>query len=371
MKNRTRVIYDQRTMNDSGTFTMNIDVKDPVSALILQLEAANGATHNKTSPLWRCISKIELLDGSDVLYSLSGSMARALAAHLHGSPVNDWTTELGGDSPYADIVIPFGRHLWDTQYAFHPLAHLNPQLKITWDLAAVNAVGATGYVTGSLKYSVVAKVMEEIDNPAGFLMAKNFYDWTTAASGDERIDMPVDYPYRYLFIRAFEAQQDMRNNITNLKLHGDEGKDVVFDYRTRFVISDMFNTMPIIEQHSQLVGDEGDYKQTYIGMSCGGNISARTKSRIVGAHYFWLNGILLRAVTDAGADASGCVANVVDRGTAYEACYVLPMGNPDEPDSWLDTTRFNSLKLYCTQGNAGADASVAIQQARSYTGTVR
>ena len=79
MKYREIYLEKDKTLADSGSQTIEVSVVDPISELFVKLYATNGATSNKGSPIARCISKIEVFDGADKLFSMDGRLAHALA----------------------------------------------------------------------------------------------------------------------------------------------------------------------------------------------------------------------------------------------------------------------------------------------------
>lgn len=366
MRNRTVVIEDRYTLNDSGTFTVDVDLNDPVTEFEVRLDASNGGTSNKASPLALCVDKIELVDGSDVLYSMRGTLARGAHAGIYGQVGNQYLTEQGSDTPYESFPIRFGRYLYDQVYAFNPNAHRNPQIKVTWNLANVNAVGATGYSTGTLQLSVNAKVMEGASIPTHFLMSKEIEAFTTVASGDRRIDMPVDYPWRYLLVRAYEQNVDIRSTVTNVKVSVDGDKMIPVDVAMEDVIYDWLNANHPLHAVSLPLLSNATFADTWLGMSLGGTITGRTSDYIFGADYFWKGGIYATVKDDAGSTATNQGAFVHDVGACLYNTVAIPFGNPMEPNDFLPANQHQSIKLYLTQGNASGACQVALQQARRY-----
>jgi hypothetical protein len=193
---RRSYLENRLTLANSGTRTMDLNYTDPISHIMLTFRATNGATSNKENPVIHNITKIEVVDGGDVITSIRGEVLRGLVAHLQGHTPLGNDSEAANEGQMSSVKVPFGRYDLDTDYAFNPTAFRNPQLKVTWDLAHIRAIGATAYVTGTLDITAVAVLMEDVSPPTGVLTAKEIYDFTSAASGDERVDMPTDYPWQ-------------------------------------------------------------------------------------------------------------------------------------------------------------------------------
>jgi hypothetical protein len=365
---RIRDTYLEKSLglDDSGTKTFNIDVTDPITQLFLRFGATNGATYNKASPIARCISKIEVVDGSDVLWSLNGRMAAGLWGGLNGRHPGEYLTESGSDTPVECFPLNFGRHLYDPIYALNPRAFANPQLKITWNLATVNSVSATGFSTGTLDVSIIARCMEDAPDPSGLLMTKEVYDFTSLASGDTRVDMPSDYPWRLLMLMIYENEVDLRANITNVKLSCNGDKFIPFNEDSYNFIARIMAEMPEVTLAACLCGSDATHSDDWIGLSTSGTVIAKADGVITGADYFWLGGVKPRITTHAGVAMSDQNFWVHDKGIALFNTILVPFGRLDLPEEAFPAPSYENVRLFLTNGNAGADVRVGVQQYRPY-----
>ncbi len=85
------------------------------------------------------ITKIELVDGSDQLLSLSLKEAQALEFRRKGKMPYVRPGESASGAQEESTLILFGRNLWDKEYYMDLTKFRNPQLKITTNIAAVAA----------------------------------------------------------------------------------------------------------------------------------------------------------------------------------------------------------------------------------------
>src|SRR4030065_1219963 len=145
-KYRDVFIENDKTLGDSGTEIIELSFVDPISELLIKIKNKNGATSNKNNPIMRNISKIEIVDGANVIYSLSGPFAQSISYYQRGILPSMQRQGGPGKNQEDWFVLRFGRYLWDKMFALTPLAFRNLQLKITYDFATVNAVGATGFL---------------------------------------------------------------------------------------------------------------------------------------------------------------------------------------------------------------------------------
>jgi hypothetical protein len=366
MRFRDNVLEVRKDMGTSGTLTFNLDYADPISQIDLLFEATNGATYNKASPLETCVSKIEVVDGSDVLYSLPGDVAFGTYCHLANRLPKMHRTENASDTPYVVIPIMFGRYLYDQVYAFNPVAHRNPQLKVTFNEATVNAAGNTGFVSDSWNLSIVTRLMEDAAAPRAFLMQKEIETFTSLASGDHVVEMPTDYPYRALIVRAYEANIDCRSSLTGYKLSCDGGKFIPIDYHSRYLEGIMFTHFKQLEVGSVIMASNASNSQHWVGYSYKGAGNAVAQGYIFGAST-WGSGRVSSYLTQHdGTAANNVGVTILVNGLAFQNCMIIPFGRLDYPEEWFVAPGYGNVKLYLTQGNAGAEVNVCLQQARLY-----
>lgn len=367
MKYRDTYIEYQKTLADSGTEIMDINVALPITEIYIEVRASNHATApNANSPIARCISSIELVDGSNVLFSLNGQQAMANAAFDIGHFPHRALQDLSGARQLDTWPIRFGRFFGDTIYALDPTKFSNLQLKVTWNLAAVNAIGANGFATGTGRITVIARVMEDAPSPTGLFMTKELYNWTTAASGDERVDLPTDHPYRRIMVRSYESFVGITGVFTNLKLSVDQDKFIPFDLDTGGIVREMENRYGRFRLAQKNYGDDAGTFELWVTEDERGQLTPGASGVICGADYFWKALLKLYMVDHANASQSGKAFFTEVEGLCPENTMAIQMGKPDDPTDWFKAPDFGSIRLYCTQGNAGGNASIFIQQERLY-----
>ena len=355
------------TLADSGSKTIEVSVVDPISELYIKFYATNGATSNKAAAIARCISKIEVFDGADKLFSMDGRLAHALGYYRSEKIPFQSINEVGNYIQSVHIPIRFGRWLWDPSLALVPQAFRNLQLKVTWDLAAVRAVGATGFLTGTGKLTVIAKVMEGLEAaPTGFIMSKDHFSFTSAASGDERVSLPTDFPYVELMVRAFETGINVDASITNVKLSLDFDKDVPFDFTSSDIKGQMVTRLGEFAQTLMAFGDDNESHESWVGIES--NIQATSSNADVIMSCTALDGgkFTLQQLDNAGAAVNAAVSFISVVGQALWNCLHFPFGVLSDPATYLMAPEHGDIKVHITQGNAGAECNIVLSQLRSY-----
>lgn len=370
MKYRDAYIEDALVLADSGTKTIGIPFKDQITQLMFLLQATNGGTYNRANPPIKNLSKIEIVDGSDVLFSLSGPQAQGLNYINHGKVPNRLITETADDYQRDVFYIDFGRYLGDPLWAFDPTRFTNPQIKFTWDLAAINAVGGTGFATGTGRMTILARLFDEKVSPTGFFMSKEHYSFTSAGSGVESVDMPRDHIYKTLFVRATKTDTHPWSILTKYKLSEENDKRIPFDLYEKELRSHMMEGYEPARYGAeyQCITDSKLYHDLYDWAAL-----RVTPAPGAGVYRFWTVGLGGSGYTDLHCyDQNIAAISSYERwiaevnGWYFHNCGFYLFGDPQNPNDWYNPTALGDLKLKLTQGSADATVGVCLQQARKY-----
>ena len=366
---RTRDVYLARdeTLPDSGLKYIKLDVSHPISQLVIEFEATTGSTSCTDHELHDDISSIEVIDGSDVLFSLSGKQMLGIAALTHRRLPPQVLTEAGGATQKETFIIDFGRFLYDPEYALDPKKFTNPQLAITY---ALTISATAGFATGTGKLTVVARCMEEGYGPIkGFLMTKAHYPFTAVQNQEYAIDLPRDYPYRLLCLQALLDDNGIADCVDRLelsinndawvpyKLYADELKyfqrewfGIVRQQKTVFRADDASFHTDIFEPEEVTVRTtEDDHIVT---------VEAVDQNKVTVGLYD-----LSSPDTPAfQTTAKSCVCNA--EGYMVSGLIGLPFGDLNDPDDWLPAQKQDAIKLKF-KALAAFAGDVIIQQPRS------
>lgn len=364
MKTRDAILcYQEVQASDKSSKTINLDIVDPVSALCFEFEATNGTTNNQNNPLPFAISKLELVDGADVLASLSFRQAQALQFYKTGGRPTLREDEGPSSVQTIGCIILFGRRLWDPEYALDLTKFKNPQLKITWDLTNIRAVAAdTAWATGTLKISAWAKVMEGMAPPGKYLMAKEIEAWTGKTSGENRHEMPLDYPCRMLMLLLHNSFAGTEVSFIKYKLTCDTDKYIPFErYSKQFgeEMAQRFGNTRIWKRHHAAHNDtiwfpifgEPQLKAVVIGMG-------------YTLQYGWCwngNAQIFLADAAGGAVSSDTRIDTEVEGFALHCSLPIPFGDLNDPTSWFDPTPYKKVELVTTEASATNNTLVAEQ----------
>lgn len=356
---RTRDVYlaKQESLSDAQTLIKDLNLTQPIMSITVLYEATNGATSNTVGKLNGDVDKLEVVDGSDVLHSVSGIEEQALNFFHHKQMPYQELNQDGGDTILEEFIINFGRYPDDPEYYLDPKKYSNLQLKCTHSLTAS---ATAGIATGKGKITIIARVIDVGAPPyKGFIMSKNVKSWTTAASGDVDIILARDYPYKALMVKDLLTTVKPDVSITNLKLSIDTDRIIPFDLRTIDILNDNLKDYGYGIQDAELLPDTtwsilGDlYRLVGVTVSEPG-ATAKAVPTIITAE---------KIVGTMTTGESGEV-RIKTIGAAPHSCMFYPFGKAADVGDYLVSKGLGELKLIATQGGASAAASVVTQQLR-------
>ena len=365
---RETYIRQGQSLDDSGTYIIDLNLSEPISALVLFLEATNGATSNQGVRVHDDIDKIELVDGAETIVSVSGIELQAFNFYHFGRDVYRSLDEGAAAVQKEAFIIPFGRFIGDPEYHLNPKRFTNPQLKITTSLT----VSATaGFATGTLSLDVIALVFAESPPAArGFFMLKNLYSFTTVASGDETVNMPRDYPYRALMVRAYESGTAFETDLTNLKLTCDNDAFIPFNIESGHLVRHNVDWRGKVALEMKLLRTDGDTVSLWLPYIDEAVANALNDLDVASFDAVSVNTAVLQllsltATPTIAKSTSDTAVLAKFKGYApfFTVCY--PWGDLIGQPDYFPATKYGSIDLKLTQGGAGAAASVVLQQIRA------
>jgi len=345
--------------SDNRTITIDLAMADPISEIYLDIRATNGDSLPTVGAPLETVSKIEIVDGSDVLYSLNGIEAEALDIYHSGEwPRGQRNTYEALQENTHIVALSFGRYLWDEILAFDPTKFSNPQLKITFDY------DAGGMTPTAAKLKVIAAMFDEkAITPRGFLMTKEVKSWTTAAAAHEYTELPTDHPYRKLFLMGRYNDNPPNWVFDRIKLSSDQDKKVIID-------NELLELVGGIAKHNAYITENiiasGSGAATHLHVTptmdvvaAGAPMGVETGGKE--ASFEQADGGYMGYITESAYAQNIKVSGMCPHGTVC-----IPFGKQDIIEDWFDVKGIGSLKLDVKNGVADATNRLFIQQLRDY-----
>jgi hypothetical protein len=358
MKYRHAEILTPQDLGPAGTEIIDVPTVDPISAMTL-LFYPNGGSNTIIAHPVACIEKIELVDGSDVLLSLTGYQAHALDILQAKVPRATYMDCRTSAQPLIRIDLNFGRWLWDPELALDPKKFANPQIKLTWDEDAYDA-SVTAHT-----FAIYGHLFDEKTVvPTGFLMAKEIKSYEPSSGGYEYTDLPTDHLLRALVIQGFKKGAGVRGLCEDIRISEDNDKRIPLDgdiYYLRSFLDGMSGeavdtikvtaaatpTEMYVTPHNVLAG-----------------VVTNDTADLVARLYPYSGGYVIVESETAAHRISALV-----RGKNPHGCIAIPFGNPDDMDDWYDVTTLGSLKVRIKGGSSSASGDavrIVTQQLRKY-----
>lgn len=358
MNYRRSLLLSPTDVGASGTKIIDLDFPDIISRLTMIFNTINPASISITEVPAANVPKIEIVDGSNVIFSLTGMQTHAVDILdtprqyiCGGSYVPAWGL-------VANLVINFGRFLFDPTLAFNPKKFTNPQLKITFD----EDVAVASTVDNTL--TVIADLFDEkAAAPTGFLMNKELYAYNPLAGATEEVDLPNDYIFRKLILQARVADLWFGGIIANLKLSEDNDKKIPFDL-TGSLLEEWIHEM-LGEYRDGIIAD----LNTITGVDI---YHAPTQGIKMRGDFYCISDVLAD-IPFGYRNKYACTTNtgcsVMDiAGTMPHGCICIPFGDHRDMTDWYDP-KGKSLKLKIKAGTGKTfteEFHVITQQLRPY-----
>lgn len=365
MKYRDNEIYHDLGLDDTGTKIIDLNFNDPLSAISFLFYGLNGGTSNKKNSMHDIVTKIELVDGSDVLGSLSLKELQALHAYQTGIFPYSLHDENADADSKDHATLFFGRWMWDREY-FMPLPKFaNPQLKITTDEDVIRAMGADGFLSGSLDVSIVAHVMEdEALTSKGFFMNKEIYSFTSGTSGNEYIELPRDYPYAAFMIHSTIRGSDWHELIANVKLSCDADKFIPLNRNGKDLSETYELQNPPFQMRGKFFFKNGETIQFPLYYNPRISVIVGAAKSLPGVSWIWSGNALMGLWdSDGAAVTSEESLSAMIFGTDPHCSMIHKFGIFNDPATYFDPTLWKEVQLILEQAAAGT-VKIVLQQLR-------
>ena len=364
---RHTYLEKDRSLGNSGERTVDINLQDPITALWLEMRCNNGASYNHHNPKHENISAIEIIDGADVVCSVDGEQLLAMVCADLGYFPHQRFAGMGNDPQSLALPIMFGRFLGDKEFALDPTRFTNPQLRVKWNLATNNAVGATGFEDGGLTMTLIAEVMAGAAKPSGYLMRKEHYTWSTVV-GTEYIDLPTDEAYRSLMFRGHKVAYHPYGVISDLKLNCDGGAFVPMDVAVEDLLYLEMMRQPRLSYRIVDHLKDGDTFYSYLNELEDVTFNVEDTHDAVASYFNYEYGSRLVSYYIAGSSSGASHGNIGAHVHGY--CpfgYVhVPFGDPKDVADWFPAPTFKSIRLEAQGAVATSECAVCLVQEKRY-----
>lgn len=363
MNYRLATIWPRKQYTADATEIIDVDIKDVISRIVVTAEPDNNPTGaNANAHPVRCITKIELVDGSDVLFSLNGAEAQGVDFYDNGKVPPNIMHYLNGNYSEMIINMNLGRWLFDEEIALDPSRFSNLQLKVSIDIDGGGDEANDVYLT------ILAHIFDErVPKPLGFLTTKEQKQYTLANSTHEYTDLPTDYLYRQIFLRAQRYGYGPESQIDTVKISEDSDKRRPLDHTMYQILRNIVQDWPAYEEH--ILEHSLTVAQYFYNTPCYKPRFTATQWRPTDetASYAIYSGYGGRHTQDCEDANRNC--QLFCRGHAPHAVVPLLPKFMTDYRMWYDPTKIGNLKLDVKGGSSvgtSQTCEIITQQLRKY-----
>lgn len=359
MRYRKAEILSAVDYDTAQTKSYDITLTDIISRITILSKLKKSVNEMTDHPV-ADITKVELVDGSDVLFSLNGKEAQGV--NIYDRP----KAEMNRIRSYANLAcealigLDFGRYLFDEVLAFDPGKFKNPQLKITFTLTTSDAAGTP------MNLKILADVFDErVPTPKGFLLNKEFYEYTpSTVDSYEPINLPTDYVLRKLFLRPYLEAYRPWDVVKEARLDENNLKRVPLDLVLEDYYLEMLGVWPKADELLNTSYNPGDTVRYVTPCDEFAYISKDTGAVSAGYHTGYLRGGKITwHGPSPGEEHHGRVI-----GHCPHHMLEFAFGDPLRMEDWYDVTKVGTLRLRLKAGAQGSSGKCAVvtQQYRPY-----
>ena len=358
MKYRQSQLLAATSIMTAGTKVLDVNVKDKISRITVVVRGTNSSWTPVGIPAL-IIKSLELVDGADVLFSMRGCYAQAVA--FYGTKLQPFNYINYTDNGICNANVPiyFGRLLYDEELALDPAMFNNLQLKISHDYAL------GGATPDACTLEVWADLFDEKDiSPVGFLTAQSIWSKTLVASTTDYVDLPTDQVIRLVLPAAKSDDEEPDINIDSVKITEEHDKRTLIDAGTLELLQ-MFEALyPQWIEYCEGRGSAGSNVEFFFSCCKDLQFACHPSQDLDSYINFPWSGGGGRNLMDSATST----VQVMASGRSPHGVIPIPMGKLMDLNDWWDVTGLGSarVKLITGAGDTAALYELLIQQLRRY-----
>lgn len=354
---RVRDVYllNGQTLNDSDTVTVNLTRGLKILFIRLQYTATNGATSNTLQKLNSMVSKLQVIDGSSVLFSLSMQELQALNFFDYRTLPYQLLSQAAAGKVTEEAIIDFRRYPGDTGFYLDTSKYQNPQLSLTH---ALTISATAGFATGTGKLTAIARVIDSgAPSNLGFRMAKEIDSFASAASGVHTTQLPLDWPISALLISNPVNAKTPDNSLSNLELTADVDSFIPVNEAYLDLLQRNVNDYGLTRQKIHVLNSttytvDGDlYFDTTADFAPAGATAKAIATTLTA-----------NEVAGVGTTGETAEIDVALSGAAPHSSVFYPIGDGQSPDQIFTPQGVGRFELKLTNAATGATPKVVVVQ---------
>jgi hypothetical protein len=345
---RRATLLASKSIATAGTEPTEVKVKDPITDITAVVKATSAGTVMSCHPA-EIVSKIEIVDGSDVIASLKGYQVQALDYYRTGKMPYNFLSDSSGTMSIVTYRLAFGRNKWDRELALDPSRFDSLMLNVTHNYRESDASASAASL------EIYANVFDQrAISPVGYIRPKQHYTYTCGAEGSEQpIALPSDNFIRKALIFGRASDYFPWQVANKVRLEESGGARKPFDFTTSAYLKEV----------------NAEYGQAYEAANIAINSTARdvycAPRMDVRKHF--IAQTVTNIISTEGADKA--VPFQMDI-TASELCegyfmgknphgaFPIDFGDQNDLTDWFNAPALAKSDLIITAGSAGTNGKV-------------
>lgn len=216
---------EEAISSDTGTIYLDLPKGEQIGNLMLDISANRTGTIDKLGSILDLATKIDiLLNGSKLAFGAEPEVASYFYYLAMGKLPPHQLSHRG--RTHMRLPVLFGRQYHDEKYLLDTSQYKSAQIQIPYSLST------TYYGTGSLQVTAWYERPRAPLTPEGFIRQRTIQaESRSATAGEFKHELPTDYPVLDVGFRAFDIDEHLIHDITDVKLDINSGKEIVFDGR--------------------------------------------------------------------------------------------------------------------------------------------
>jgi len=375
-------INDEAQSSDAATWRLSLPNRGSLHTALLKCAVTNGATGGRAVSIFDAIDKIEIIaDGSEVIYSLTPVEIEKWYETLQGKGLQMVQGESASGVQYAVLPVMFGRWVYDPEFFLQLERFKDVKLEVTYS-PSITADG--GFATGTTTFDLM--LLMSFAEPGlaykGTFKTRQLKSFTSAASGDQEVELPDAINVRNIGVYAYEAAVADGTDITKVVLEDKASGEKLYeaDWSNLIDVSRELHGAEIAH-NIELFAQDNDTIKTRIGAILGWSIQG-TIPDVDATDLFYLTKFdaiagdtltlcYMKGSIVAGSEALSAQATdgqifvrVWGKSPSYFG--LIPYDYFDSPGSYLDTSKYGKPTVTLTQGGADASVIVSVQEVKVY-----
>ena len=310
------------------------------------------------------LKKIELIvNGSQVVKSLTGTQVKAMMHYKRTQPLSHDEKNMNNASCKEYFYLNLGRWYHDLEYMLDLGQVSDPELRIEYDFAMTTAAGWTNgtAMTAAPSYWIIPHMLRDTALvPKGFIKTAEIHRTDNAANLNYNLTVPRGPTYCNLYLDCWWASMGFGAIMDHIEVNINSDDLIPYRMRPEDITAQTVRQYGLFEANQQLTITGG---QAYPFVMEEG-IMDPLDADLTGYHWnrldLWGN-VAAPGFYDIATGLTPYVGqmnvNINTRGTWPHSVVALPIFQPWDPDTWIDTSTLGDFWVRIEE-LAGATAGV-------------